>query len=55
VRAELPGRESTVKWQSSPESCRVARRTDTAVLEDRQLVKTKCEDSASVIVNCSEL
>jgi hypothetical protein len=27
---------------------------DPAILEDRQPVKTQCEDSASVIVNCSE-
>jgi hypothetical protein len=38
--------------QSSEKSCR---RTDPAILEERQRVKIKCEDSASVTVNCSEL
>jgi hypothetical protein len=37
--------------QSSEKSCR---RTDPAILEDRQPVKIQCEDSASVIANCSE-
>jgi hypothetical protein len=40
------------KQQSSEKSCR---RTDPAILEDRQRVKIQCEDSASVVVNCSEL
>jgi hypothetical protein len=30
-------------------------RTDPAILEDRKPVKIQCEDSASVVVNCSEL
>jgi hypothetical protein len=34
------------------QSCR---RTDPAILEERQPVKIQCEDSASVIVNCKEL
>jgi hypothetical protein len=38
--------------QSSEKSCR---RTDPAILEDRQPVKIQREDSAIVIVNCSEL
>jgi hypothetical protein len=38
--------------QSSEKSCR---RTDPAMLGDRQRVKIQCEDLASVIVNCREL
>jgi hypothetical protein len=38
--------------QSSEKSCR---RTDPAILEDRQPVKIQYEDSASVVVNCKEL
>jgi hypothetical protein len=37
------------------EELQSCRRTDPAILEDRQPVKIQCEDSASVIVNCSEL
>jgi hypothetical protein len=38
--------------QSSEKSCR---RTDPAILEEREPMKIQCEDSASVIVNCKEL
>jgi hypothetical protein len=37
------------------EELQSCRRTDPAILEDRHRVKIQCEDSASVIVNCSEL
>jgi hypothetical protein len=37
------------------EELQSCRRTDPAILEDRQPVKIQCDDSANVIVNCSEL
>jgi hypothetical protein len=50
VTSEYSGRAAVFREES--QSCR---RTDPAILEDRQPVKIKCEDSASVIVNCKEL
>jgi hypothetical protein len=37
------------------EELQSCRRTDPAILEERQPVKIQCEDSASVIGNCKEL
>jgi hypothetical protein len=50
VTNEYSGRAAVFREEF--QSCR---RTDPAILEDRQPVKIQCEDSASVIVNCSEL
>jgi hypothetical protein len=51
VTSEYSGRAAV--FREELQSCR---RTDPAILEDRQPVKKiQCEDSASVIVNCSEL
>jgi hypothetical protein len=50
VTSEYSGRAAV--FREELQSCR---RTDPATLEDRQPVKIQCEDSASVIVNCSEL
>jgi hypothetical protein len=50
VTSEYSGRAAVFR-----EELQSYRRTDPAILEDRQPVKIQCEDSASVIVNCSEL
>jgi hypothetical protein len=50
VTSEYSGRAAV-----SREELQSWKRTDPAILEDRQPVKIQCEDSASVIVNCSEL
>jgi hypothetical protein len=49
VTSEYSGRAAV--FREELQSCR---RTDPAIFEDRQPVKIQCEDSASVIVNCSE-
>jgi hypothetical protein len=50
VTSEYSGRAAVFR-----EELQSYRRTDPAILVDRQRVKIQCEDSASVIVNCSEL
>jgi hypothetical protein len=50
VMSEYSGRGAVFR-----EELQSFRRTDPAILEDRQPVKIQCEDAASVIVNCSEL
>jgi hypothetical protein len=50
VTSEYSGRAAV--FREELQSCR---RTDPAILEERQRVKIQCKDSASVIVNCSEL
>jgi hypothetical protein len=50
VTSEYSGRAAVFR-----EELQNCRRTDPAILVDRQQVKIQCEDSASVIVNCSEL
>jgi hypothetical protein len=50
VTSEYSGRAAV--FREELQSCR---RTDPVILEDRQPVKIQCEDSASVVVNCSEL
>jgi hypothetical protein len=50
VTSKYSGRAAV--FREELQSCR---RTDPAILEDRQPVKIQCEDSASIIVNCSEL
>jgi hypothetical protein len=50
VTSKYSGRAAA--FREELQSCR---RTDPTILEDRQPVKIQCEDSASVIVNCSEL
>jgi hypothetical protein len=50
VTSEYSGRAAV--FREGLQSCR---RTDPAILEDRKPVKIQCEDTASVIVNCSEL
>jgi hypothetical protein len=49
VTSEYSGRAAVFREQL--QSCR---RTDPAILEERQRVKIQCEDSESVILNCSE-
>jgi hypothetical protein len=50
VTSQYSGRAAVLREEL--QSCR---RTDPAILEDRQPVKIECEDSASVVVNCKEL
>jgi hypothetical protein len=50
VTSEYLGRAAV--FREELQSCRWM---DPAILEDRQPVKIQCEDSARVIVNCSEL
>jgi hypothetical protein len=50
VMSEYSGRAAV--FREELQSCR---RTDPAILEERQPVKVQCEDSASVVVNCKEL
>jgi hypothetical protein len=49
VTSEYSGRAAV--FREELQSCR---RTDPAILKERQRVKIQCEDSESVIVNCSE-
>jgi hypothetical protein len=50
VTSQYSGRAAVFR-----EELQTFRRTVPAILEDRQPVKIQCEDSASVIVYCSEL
>jgi hypothetical protein len=50
VTSQYSGRAAVFR-----EELQSSRRTDLAILEDRQPVKIECEASASVTVNCSEL
>jgi hypothetical protein len=52
VMTSCNSRGRAAVFREELQSCR---RTDPAILEDRQPVKIQCENSASVIVNCSEL
>jgi hypothetical protein len=47
VTSEYSGRAAV--FREELQSCR---RTDPAILEERQRVKIQCEDSASVVVSC---